>query len=74
MDHVNERELSSASSTDSEESSTSSDDTSDDNNHKAKAPTNQKLASGERRAGRRERLANLKAAAKQGKSTRNARK
>jgi hypothetical protein len=63
MGHVNERELSSASSTDSEESSTSSDDTSDDNNHKAKAPTNQKLASGERRAGRRERLSNIQASA-----------
>ena len=62
MDHVNERELSSASSTDSEESSTSSDDTSDDNNHKAGTPTNQKLASGERRAGRRDRLNNIKKA------------
>lgn len=72
--HVNERELSSASSTDSEESSTSSDDTSDDNNHKAKTPTNQKLASGERRAGRRERLANLKESKKAGKSTRAAAK
>lgn len=60
MDHVNERELSSASSTDSEASSSSSEDTSDDNNHRARVPTNQKLASGERRAGRRERLANLK--------------
>lgn len=60
MDHVNERELSSASSTDSEASSSSSEDTSDDNNHKAKTPTNQKLASGERRAGRKERLAGLR--------------
>merc|ERR1711935_875180 len=62
MDHVNERELSSASSTDSEESSTSSDDTSDQNNHKANSPTAQKLASGERRAGRRDRLNNIKKA------------
>jgi hypothetical protein len=63
MDHVNERELSSASSTDSEASSTSSDDTSDDNNHRAREPTNKKLASGERRAGRKERLAKQKKAA-----------
>ena len=60
VDHVNERELSSASSTDSEESSSSSEDTSDDNNHKARVPTANKLASGERRAGRRERLNTLK--------------
>jgi hypothetical protein len=62
MEHVNERELSSASSTDSEGSSSSSDDTSDDNNHKANTPTSKKLASGERRAGRKARLAALRAA------------
>lgn len=62
MDHVNERELSSASSTDSEASSSSSEDTSDDNNHKARVPTANKLASGERRAGRKERIAGLKKA------------
>ena len=47
MNHVNEQELSSASSTDSEASSTSSDDTSDDNNHKAKVLTSEKRLSGE---------------------------
>jgi hypothetical protein len=57
MDHVNERELSSASSTDSEASSSSSEDTSDDNNHRAGPITSKKLGSGERRAARKERLA-----------------
>ena len=69
VEHVNERELSSASSTDSEASSSSSDDTSDENNHKANTPVGKKLMAGETRAGRKARLAALRASKGGSKST-----